>query len=119
MITDLYKRQKATIRHGGLETKPTQIKTGVRQGCMISPCLFNLYSEEMMKVALEEKGVRINETKIRAIKLPDYRAIIATNRRDLRQMLVKINEIAKEYGMKINLNKTKCMTISKHPKNEH
>ena len=116
LIENLYNNQSAIIQVGTYYSKPAQIEKGVRQGCLISPSLFNIYAEEMMNEALENiNGVRINGEIIKTIKFADDQAIIATRRKDLMEMLEKINTTVELYGMKININKTKCMTFSKKP----
>ena len=90
------------------------IRRGVRQGCIISPIPFNLYSEYMITEALEsEKGVRFSGNKIKKIRYADDAVLVAETRKALQRMMDKLNESCKVYGMAINVKKTKVMVVSR------
>jgi hypothetical protein len=99
-------------------TDPVPINKGVRQGCLLSPGLFGIYAKFMMERALgkSNEGVWVNGERIKAIKFADDQAIISGSVKSLQNMLTKINKASDTYGMKINKNKTKIMSIGKEPK---
>jgi len=107
--------QEAVVSIKEGTTDPIPIRKVVRQGCLLSPALFNAYSERMMEQALSgnNKGIWINGERINTIKFADDQAIIAGSARALQTMLNKIQETTKRFGMKINIGKTKTMVIEK------
>ncbi|CAI6343800.1 unnamed protein product [Macrosiphum euphorbiae] len=114
-IYNMYKSQTVIIQIDGKEQE-AKIKKGVRQGCILSPMLFNLYIEEAMKELREEiqKGVRIGGTMVTALRFADDIAFCAEREDDLQNTLVTIDRILKnKYGMKLNKKKTKIMVCSK------
>ena len=114
LITNLYWDKRAIIRTEKGITKEVEIKKGVRQGCILSPILFNLYSECLIREAIEgEPGLKINGKNINNIRFADDTAIIAENEEDLQNLLNKITLTCEEYGMALNVKKTKTMVIDK------
>lgn len=114
-IYNLYKNQTLLIRIDGKE-EIAKIKNGVRQGCNLSPMLFNLYIEEVMKeLRIEVKqGVRIGGETINALRFADDIAFCAETENDLQNILTKVNKIlGDKYGMRLNKKKTKVMACSK------
>ncbi|KAE9524312.1 hypothetical protein AGLY_015351 [Aphis glycines] len=114
-IYNMYKSQTVIIQIDGKE-QAAKIKKGVRQGCILSPMLFNLYIEEAMKELRVEiqKGVRIGGTMVTALRFADDIAFCAEREDDLQNTLVAIDRILKnKYGMKLNKKKTKVMVYSK------
>ena len=90
------------------------IEKGVRQGCILSSILFNIYSEMLIKDALQdEDGIKINGESITTIRYADDTAILAEKEEDLQRMMDKIYQHCKNYGMNLNLKKTKTMVINK------
>src|SRR5206468_12012049 len=86
---------------------------GVRQGCTLSPLLFNLYSEAMIMEALEEaKGIRFNGNEITHLRYADDAVLAAESEQNLQDMMDNMNEACKTYGMAINVKKTKVMVVS-------
>ena len=94
---------------------PCTIRRGVRQGCLLSPLLFNIYAEGMMKEAMEEveEGVRIGGHRIQAVRFADDQAMTASTADGLQNIMTKLNEVVERYKMRINKNKTKVMKIGK------
>ena len=76
LIRNLYHNQKATIRIGEKESDPATIGRGVRQGCIISPLLFSIYTEALMIEALEdiEEGIKVGGEQIKEIRFADDQA---------------------------------------------
>lgn len=117
IIQNLYWNQTATIKinAGDETTEAVNILRGVRQGCIISPLIFNLYSEEIFKEALEncESGVLLNGERLNNIRYADDTVIFADSIESLQQLMDGVNEVSERYGLEMNINKTKFMVISK------
>jgi len=119
IIRHLYYEQKAAIKLTEGLTEWTDIKRGVRQGSVMSPDLFNLYSEFILKELEEvEEGIQVNGRRINNIRYADDTVLLASSEAGL-QMLVNIVQISSEkFGLKSNINKTKAMVMSKQSPNE-
>ena len=117
IIGNLYWRQRAVVRIEGEYTNDTEICRGVRQGCILSPILFNIYSESIFEEALNERteGIVINGQVINNIRYADDSVLLATNLFDLQKLLNKVYETSKSYGLNINKSKTRYMIVSKKP----
>ena len=115
IIKNLYWSQEATVTTEAGETEALQIRRGVRQGCVLSPLLFNLYTEEVFSTALQtsKEGIKINGKLLNNIRYADDTIIIAENNNDLQNLLTTITDIGEEYGLRINARKTKVMVISR------
>ena len=114
LIRDLYMNQEAFVRVNGELTEPGIIGTGVRQGCLMSPLLFSLYVEEMMKEAMIDldKGVQIGGNWLMDVRFADDQGMVASTEQGLQLILDKLNESAKQYDMKINAKKTKVTSFT-------
>jgi len=111
VIYKMYENQKATIKIDNLEAK-ADIRKGVRQGCSLSPILFNLYIEYAMnqlKVETPEAGVKIHGERIPMLRFADDIAVLAESEKGLEKILTRMQEIMSQYKMKINTKKTKVM----------
>jgi len=115
LISALYMGQSANVRTEHGEAGPCVIGRGVRQGCLLSPQLFNIYAEAMMKEAMEdvEDGVHVGGHVIQAVRFADDQAMIASSVEGLQNIMTKLNNIVKNYKMKINEKKTKVMKIGR------
>ena len=114
IIENLYWQQTAVVKINGEYTRRFKVRRGVRQGCILSPILYNIYSEFMMQDVLSpEIGVKINGQTISSIRYADDTALIAENEQDLQEVMSKLQFLGDEYGLKINKTKTKVMVISK------
>jgi len=110
----IYLNQYAVVRVKGGNSRRICIRKGVRQGCVISPILFNLYSEYMMKETVENMpGILINGQNINNLRYADDVAFITDEESKLQDILDKPQEVCSQYKMDINVKKTKVMVISK------
>ena len=111
LLRNLYADQEATVRTGHGTTDWFQIGKGVRQGCMLSPCLFNLYAEYIMRNAgLDEAqaGTRIAGRNINNVRCADDTTLMAESE-ELKSLLMKVKEKNEKVGLKLNIQKTKIM----------
>ena len=107
--------QEATVRTGHDTTGWFQIGKGVCQGCILSPCLFNLYAEYIMRNAgLEEAQARIKIARrnINNLRYADDTALMAESEEELFILLMKVKEESDKVGLKLNIQKTKIMASS-------
>src|SRR6476619_763130 len=116
MITELYMNQEAVVRIAGGESDSGIIGRGVRHGCPLSPLLFSIYAEMMMKEALGkvEEGVKVACELIKDVKYADDQGMIANTESVLQSLMDSLNTAAKHYDMKINIKKTKAMVVSRN-----
>ena len=111
LLRNLYAGQEATVRTGHGTTDWFQIRRGVRQGCVLSPCLFNLYAEYIMRNAgLDEAqaGIKIARRNINNLRYADDTALMAESEEELKSLL-KVKEESEKVGLKLNIQKTKIM----------
>jgi retron-type reverse transcriptase len=115
LIGSLYMGQQVRIRIEGEYSEPGKIGRGVRQGCPLSPILFNIYIEEVIRETLEEvnEGIKVGGRIIKALRFADDQAMMAGSQGGLQKMIDKLNRISMEYDMRINIKKTKVMRISR------
>ena len=107
--------QEATVRTGHGGTDWFQIGKGVRQGCMLSPCLLNLYAEYIMRNArLDEAqaGIKISRRNSNNIRYADDTNLMAESEEELKSLLMKVKEESENVGLKLNIQKTKIMASS-------
>ena len=111
LLRNLYEGQESTVRTGHGTTEWFQIGKGVRQGCMLSPCLFNLYAEYIMRnTGLDEAqaGIKIVRRNINNLRYADDTTLMAESE-ELKSLLVKVKEESENVGLKLNIQKTKIM----------
>ena len=107
IMRNLYVGQEATVKTGHGTTDWFQIGKGVRQGCILSPCLLNLYAEHIMRNAgLEEAqaGIKIARRNISNLRYADDTTLVA-EREDLKNLLKKVKEESEKVGLKLNIQK--------------
>ena len=112
LLRNLYAGQKATVRTGHRSTDWFQIGKGVRQGCILSPCLFNLYAEYIMRnTGLDEAqaGIKIAARNINNLRYADDTILIAESEEELKSLLMKVKEESEKVGLKLNIQKTKII----------
>uniref|UniRef100_A0A4W2EQT1 RNA-directed DNA polymerase n=1 Tax=Bos indicus x Bos taurus TaxID=30522 RepID=A0A4W2EQT1_BOBOX len=113
LLRNLYAGQEATVRTGHGTTDWFQVGKGVHQDCVLSPCLFNLYAEYIMRnVGLEEAqtGIKIAGRNINNLRYADDTTVMAESEEELKSLLMK--EESEKIGLKLNIQKTKIMASS-------
>ena len=112
LLRNLFAGQEATVRTGHGTTGWFQIGKGVHQGCILSPCLFNLYAEYIMRNAgLEEAqaGIKIAGRNINNLRYADDTTIMAESEEEVKSLLMKVKVESGKVGLKLNIQKTKIM----------
>ena len=112
LFRNLYAGQEATVRTGYGTTDWFQIRKGVRQGCILSPCLFNLYAEYIMRnCGLQEAqaGIKIFGRIINHLRYADDTTLMAESEEELKSLLMKLKVESEKVGLKLNIQKTKIM----------
>ena len=106
-LRNLYAGQEETIRMGYGTTDWFQIRKGVYQGCILSPCLFNLYAEYIMRnVGLAETQARIKIARryINNLRYADDTTIMAESEEELKSLFMKVKEESEKVGLKLNIH---------------
>ena len=109
LLRNLYAGQETTVRTGHGTTDWFQIRKGVRQGCILSPCLFNLHAEYIMRNAgLNEAqaGIKIAGRNVNNLRYTDDTTFMAESEEDLKSLLMKAKEESEKVGLKLNIQKT-------------
>ena len=115
LLRNLYAGQEATVRTGHGSTDWFQIRKGVRQGSILSPCLFNLYAEYVMRNAgLDEAqaGIRITGRNTNNLRYSDDTTLKAESEEELKSLLMRVKKESEKSGLKLNIQKTKIMASS-------
>ena len=115
LLRNLYAGQEATVRTGHGTTVCFQIGKGVHQGCILSPCLFNLYADYMMRnTGLDEAqaGIKIARRNVSNLRYADDTTLIAESEEELTSLLMKVKEESENVVLKLNIQKTKIMAFS-------
>ena len=114
-LRNLYAGQEATVRTGHGTTDWFQISKGVRQGCLLSPCLFNLYAEYILQNAwLDEAqaGIKIARRNINNLRYADNTTLMAESKEELKSLVMKVKEESENVALKLNIQKTKIKASS-------
>ena len=112
LLRNLYAGQEATVRTGHGMKDWLQVGKGVCQGCILSPCLFDIFAEGVMRNAeLEEAqaGIKIAERNISNLRYADDMTLMAESEEELKGLLMKLKEESENVGLKLNTQKTKIM----------
>ena len=120
LLRNLYAGQEATGRTGHGTTDCFQIRKGVRQGCILSPCLFNLYAEYIMQNAgLDETqaGIKIAGKNLNSLRYADDTTLMSESKEELKSLLMKVKEESEKVGLKLNIQKTKTKIMASDPIN--
>ena len=113
LLRNLYAGQEATVRTRHGTTDWFQIRKGVHQGCVLSPCLFNFYAEYIMRNAgLDEAqaGIKIAGRNINNLRHADDTTLMAESEEELKSLLMKVKVESEKFGLKLNIQKTKIVT---------
>ena len=112
LLRHLYAVQEETVRTGHGTIDWFQIGKGVRQGCILSPCLFNFYAEYIVRNAgLEEAqaGIKIAGRNINNLTYADNTTLMAESEEELKSLLMKVKEESEKVALKLKIQKTKIM----------
>ena len=115
LLRNLYTGQKATVRTGHGKTDWFQIGKGIRQGCIMSSCLFNLYAEYIIQNAgLDEAqaGIKIARRNINNLRYAGDTTLMAESEEELKSLWMQVKEQSEKVGLKLNIQKTKIMASS-------
>ena len=115
LLRTLYAGQEATVKIGHGTTNWFQIGKGVHQGCILSPRLFNLYAEYIMKNALLDEaqaGIKIVGRNINNLRYADDTTLMAESKEELKRLLMKLKGESEKADLKLNIQKTKIMASS-------
>ena len=115
LLRKLYAGQEATVRTGHGTTGWFQIGKGVRQGCILSPCLFNFHAEYIMRnTGLEEAqaGIKIAGRNSTNLRYSGFTTLMAESEEELKSLLMKVKVESEKVGLKLNIPKTKIMPSS-------
>ena len=113
LLRKLYESQEATVRteYGNSEWFP--VGKGVRQGCILSPYLFNMYAEFIMReanIGAGEAGLRVGGRKVDNLRYADDTTLIAESMEDLTKLIYQVKKESEKLGLRLNVKKTKVMT---------
>ena len=117
LLRNLYAGQEATVRTGHGTTDWIQIGKGVRQGCILSPCLFNFYAEYIMRNAgLEETqaGIKIAGRNINNVRYADDTTFMAESEEELKSLLMQVKVESEKVGLKAQHSESKDHGIRSH-----
>ena len=106
LLRNLNAGQEATVRTGHGTTDWFQIGKGVCQGCILLPCLFNLYAEYIMRnTGLEETqpGIKIARRNLKNLRYADDTTLMAESEEELKSLLMKVKEESEKVGLKLNI----------------
>ena len=112
LLRNLYAGQEATVRTRHGTTDWFQIGKRVRRGCILSPCLFNLYAEYIMKntgMNEAQAGIKIPGRNINNLRYADDTTLMAENEEEQKSLFMKMKEKSEKAGLKLNIQKTKIM----------
>ena len=111
-LRNLYAGQEATVRTGHGTTDWFQIGKGVHQVCILSPCLFNLYAEYIVRNTGLDKaqaGIKIARRNINNLRYEDDTTLMAENEEELMSLLMKVKEESEKVDLNLNIQKTRIM----------
>ena len=110
LLRNLYANQEATVRTGHGTTDWFQIRKGVHQGYILSPCLFYLYAEYITRNAgldEAEAGIKIAGRNINNLRYADGTTLMAESEEELKNLLMTVKEESEKVGLKLNIQKTR------------
>ncbi|KAL0879221.1 hypothetical protein ABMA27_003004 [Loxostege sticticalis] len=115
LIRNLYEKGTASVRTDEVLSGQFHPSAGVRQGCIVSPLLFNIYTELIMRITLDEwtDGISIGGLKISNLRYADDTTLFATSIDHMQELLKRMEAVSLEFGLKINRSKTKVMIVDR------
>lgn len=113
LLKNLYWDQRAAVRVSDNVSEYVTIQRGVRQGCVYSPDLFNIYSEMIMRALQESRGCIIGGRNVTNLRYADDAVLISSSEKDLQELLDIIVSASEDQGLSLNIKKTECMVVSK------
>ena len=113
IIRNLYYDQTAAVRVGDELAEWVEIERGVRQGCVMSPLLFSIYGEIIMREIGEMDGISVGGRNLNNIRYADDTVLIADSEEKLQRLVERVDAAGEEMGLRINKKKTECLVISK------
>ncbi|GFR65813.1 retrovirus-related Pol polyprotein LINE-1 [Elysia marginata] len=114
IVRNLYWDQTAATRIDDEISGYKPIKRGVRQGCVLSPDFFNIYSEMILRNIYDLKGIRIGGVIINNLRYADHTVLLAESESELQAILDVVTDASMEMDLDLNAKKTECMTTSKN-----
>ena len=121
LLRNLYAGHEATVRTLYGTTDWFRIEKGVQQGCLLSPCLFNVQAEHIMRNArLDElqDGIKIGRRNINNLRYVDDTTLMAEGKEELKSLLMRVKEQSEKAGLKLNIQKTKIMAYRQKGKRQ-
>ena len=121
LLRNLYAGHEATVRTLYGTTDWFRIEKGVQQGCLLSPCLFNVQAEHIMRNArLDElqDGIKIGRRNINNLRYVDDTTLMAESKEELKSLLMRVKEQSEKAGLKLNIQKTKIMAYRQKGKRQ-
>ena len=109
LLRNLYAGQEATIRNGHGTTDWVQIRKGVRQGCILPPCLFNLYAKYIIRTAgvdEAQSGIKIAERNTNNLRDADDTTLMIESEEELKSLLMEVKKESEKFGLKLDIQKT-------------
>ena len=119
LVKNLYESSEAVVKVDMTLSSRCRVKKGVRQGCVLSPLLFNIYSEVIMRRTLENwnGGVKIGGQRFSNLRFADDTLLIASSPEELLELIRRLEAVSQDYGLKINATKTKVMIVDRENEN--
>jgi hypothetical protein len=116
LIRKLYENQESAVRTDDGNTDWFEIGRGVRQGCVMSPSLYNIYSEVIMREVLEDHdgGITIGGSKNTNLRFADDTTLLCSTKSELLQLLQRTKEVSEHKGLILNTKKTKIMVVDRN-----
>ena len=114
LLRNLYAGQEVTFRTGHGKMDWFQIGKGACQGCILSPCLFNSYAEDIMRNAglgKVQAGIKIAWGNINNLRYADDTTLMAESKEEVKSPLMKVKEESEKIGLKVNIQKTKILHL--------
>ena len=115
-IKSLYMHSEVCVRVKSATTKPFRVSVGLRQGCSLSPILFLIYMDRIVKKSESCDGVKIGECTVQHLLFADDLVLLDSTQNGLQQALDRFSDTCSVAGMKISTTKTETMCVSRQPK---